>query len=282
MLPRDEAPVNPNQFLESDSEQATCGLLKWSSPTIELNMILELFLREVTGRMFRDVRAVYLFGSGALGDLAPDFGDIDLLVVLGREPGRAASGELSVVHGYLASKSFGPWGRMIDAGYYTLPMLVDPGKTGNGLHGKHGEVKSSKKLHLGALERFSIQDHGILLYGDDLREEMLAPKPAELYDQAKVVLAKARKMGADPEQGDLVAAVTGLVRSLYLLAHKKTASKTKAARWFADTYKGKEGDVAIEANRLRRGELRTGIGGIRKYVPEFYDLVEKELKKFHR
>lgn len=282
MLPRDEAPVNPRQFLDSDSDEATCGLLRWTSPTPELNMVLELFLREVTGRMFRDVRAVYLFGSGALADLAPEHGDVDLIVALRRDPGRATVGEVQVLHKYFAGKMFGHWGRMLDTAYYSVAMLADPGKGGTGLHARQGKVKQTNKLHLGALERFSVHDHGVLLYGDDVRKQLLAPKPAELFDQVKVVLGRARKLEIDSEPGDYVAAITGLTRSLYALSHDKVASKTAAARWFADTYKGKEGDVALEANKLRRGELRTGIGGIRKYVPDYLDLVGSELAKLEK
>lgn len=282
MLPRDEAPVNPAQFLDSDSDDATCGLLRWTSPTPELNMVLELFLREVTGRMFRDVRAVYLFGSGALGDLAPDHGDVDLVVAMRRDPGRAQVGEANLIHKYFASKTFGHWGRMIDAGYYSVAMLGDPGKSGTGLHARRGKVKQTNKLHLSAFDRYSLLDHGVLLYGDDVRKSVLAPKPAELLDLAKSTLGKARKLEADSDPGDYIALITGLTRSLYALEHDKVASKTSAAKWFAENFKGKEGDVALEANKLRRGELRTGIGGIRKYVPDYLDLVANRLAKIEK
>ena len=282
MLPRDDAPVDPAQFLESESEDATNGLLRWTSPSTELNLTLELFLREITGRLFRDVRAAYLFGSGALGDLAPAHGDIDLLIVMHREPGRAAAGEVRVVHRYLSSAAFAPWGRMIDAAYYPLAMLGDPGKAGHGLHARHGEVKTTTRLHLGAQERFFLHDHAVLLYGDEVRKDVLAPRPAELFDQARTIVERAKKLAPGVDPGDVIAACTGMVRTLYLLVHEKSASKSVAAKWFADTYRGKAGDVALEANKLRRGELPPGLGGIRKNVPDLFALVGSEVERLQK
>src|SRR5688572_4335171 len=46
MLPRDDSKLDPTQFMESDSEELSTGLLRWVSRTPELNMILELYLRD--------------------------------------------------------------------------------------------------------------------------------------------------------------------------------------------------------------------------------------------
>src|SRR5581483_2033396 len=100
MTPREQDSARRRDYVDPDSDQGACGLLRWTSPVVELNLILELYLRELTGRLFRDVQAVYLYGSAVLNDLALAHGDIDLLVVMRRDLGRAAVGEIGVIHRY--------------------------------------------------------------------------------------------------------------------------------------------------------------------------------------
>lgn len=277
MLPRDEAPVNRRQWVESDSDEATIGLLRWAAPRPELNLVLELYLRELSGRLFRDVRAVFLYGSAALGDLAPAHGDIDLLVLTRRDLGRAGVGEVTVLHRYLAGKAFSPWGAMLEATYCAASLAADPKKASSGVLAKRGEVKSVPRLYLSATQRFFVRDHGALLYGDDLKKEIADPSPSELLGEAKDALVRARKLDADAEDTDVIATVTRQVRMLYLLKEWRAVSKSEATKWFASRLGGKAADVALEANKLRRGELRHGAGELRRRLPQFLDVVAAEL-----
>jgi hypothetical protein len=282
MRRRDEPREPSADLADSDADPASCGLLRWTSSSAELNMVLELYLREAVGRLFRELASVYLYGSGALGDLAVGHGDVDLLAVMHREVGRAAAGEIEVAHRYLASPMFGPWGRMIDAAYYSQAVLSDPRRAGQGVRAAAGEVRHTTRLHLGAQELISVHDHGVVLHGEDVRRTIVRPPPGELLAQVLEVLERARTLGSDSAPGDWVAAATGLVRSLYLLEHGTVASKSEATRWFVSLVGGKPGDAAHEANRLRRGELKTGVGGLRKLMPPFLDAVEDELARLRR
>jgi hypothetical protein len=277
MLPRDEAPVNARQWVESDSDDAAIGVLRWSGARPELNLVLELFLRELSGRLFRDVRAVYLYGSAALDDLAPATGDIDLLVLTRRDLGRSGVGEVSVLHRYLAGKAFAPWGAMLEATYCSAAAAADPKKPGAGIYSKGGEVKSIAKVTLGPLQRLFVRDGGILIYGDDLKSTIPAPKAAELLGETKEALKRARSLDAGAPDSDVIAMVPRLARMLCVLHGGRAVSKSEATKWFASRVRGKAGDVASEANKLRRGELKTGAGGIRRLLPDFLDVVTAEL-----
>jgi hypothetical protein len=282
MTPRDQDSVRRHDNVDPDSDQGACGLLRWTSPVVELNLILELYLRELTGRLFRDVQAVYLFGSAVLNDLALAHGDIDLLVVVRRDLGRAAAGEIGVIHRYLAADAFAPWGSAIDASYYPAAMLSDPRRAGEGLRGAGGVVKPATKMGLQPMEIFSLHDHGIVLYGTDSRKTIVKSEPYDLAGQLKSAIQKARHLDSDAGLDEYVSLITAMVRSLYVLDSEESGSKTEATRWFASRLKGKVGDLALEANRLRRGEIKTGIGGLRRGFGDFVGAVEDELVRLEK
>ena len=282
MARHDDSLLDPKEFLESDSATTTCGLLRKLTPLPELNLILELYLRELTGRLFQEIQSVFLFGSAALDDIAPAHGDIDILVVARRDLGEAARGEISVIHRYLASEGFAPWGRMLSVHYFALPQLKASRRSGRGLKGITGKVVRSDPSELLMIDLLSLHDHGILLFGQDIRKELKRPSLRELLGEIHSCLAKAKELHDDSDVSDYVGTCTGLVKILHTLAERHPFSKSDATRWFASTVGGKAGDVAVEANRLRRGELKTGVGGMRRLMPAFLEAIRSELSRIER
>jgi hypothetical protein len=257
-------------------------VLRWFSPRSELNLILELYLRELTGRLFQDIQSVIVYGSAALDDLAPDFGDVDLLVAIRREPGESARGEIELIHRYLATPGFAPWGRLLEAVYLPLPVVTDPNKEGRGLRASARGIARCDKHHLKPIDLFSIQHHGVTLYGQDIKRSVIRPRWRDLYPYIRELTARARALGEGATTQEYVGLCTAMVKTLHALDQGKVVSKTEATRWFERHVGGKAGDAAVEANRLRRGELKTGIGGLRRLVPFLIEVVESELSRIER
>lgn len=265
-----------SEFLRDNTDDAAGALIP-VFPRPEQNLILELYLRELLGRLFNEVQSVYLFGSGALADLAPPNGDLDLVVVCTRPPASSAANELTVVHRYVSSEGFAPWGQMIDASYYSLATLADPAGAGIGLRGSKEGVKATDSLHLTPIERIGLAQHGVRLMGEDLRPKFAIPPWEAVYEQVKAALDRARGLGDGASGMDHSAVATGLVRGLHALTFKQIVSKTQAIRWLSDHYPGPGAEVAQEANRIRRAEHNGDAGAVRRGFPKFLELMDREL-----
>ncbi|MBI4858738.1 MAG: hypothetical protein HY815_00460 [Candidatus Riflebacteria bacterium] len=275
--------MRSDETLDSDAAFETCALLKWVSPRPEINLVLELYLREITGRLFRDVQTVYLFGSAVLRDLVPDTSDLNMVVLVKRDLGEAARGEIGTVHRYLASPAFAPWGSMLDVFYGPAGLFAAKPRPGKGLRGSSQGVRSSDKVQLDPMELYSLHDHGTVLHGADLRPSLRRPQLPELCRQVRLLTGRVADLDASAQPRDVIDGCADLTRALYVLEHERVASKSEATQWFMKLVKGKAADAALEANRLRRGEVRSGVATLRRLLPHFLVAAREELQRLeHR
>jgi ADP-ribose pyrophosphatase YjhB (NUDIX family) len=188
---------------------------------------------------------LYVGGSLAIGDFAPDRSDVDFVAVTDGEIGDDDGPRLAALHARLAA---GPsrWGDELEGSYVSLAALVAPGLRAI----RHPYIdRGTGSLGVIATEagyweiqRWLLREHGIAVAGPSLRDAIGPVGPDRLRAAVVDILREWwLPMVADPRRlsgsrfGYRCYAVLTMCRMLYTLAHGTVVTKPAAARWAAAT-----------------------------------------------
>jgi len=216
----------------------------------QVNLALELFLRMITGELGIDLVSVILYGSITFGDLAPGYGDLDFLAVVRGEPSEDRCRRLIELRRPLRSGEHGIIATMIEGPFMPRAMLPAAGPGRAVWWGTSGE-RTWNRNELGVVVLYVIREHGIVIWGEDLRAEIPEYSPAEVFADLRHGV---RMMQGIPWEPD-VHAVEGLflsARTLLWLREGRTSGKSEAAAWAAENAAGRWRDLLPRAIDIRR------------------------------
>lgn len=209
-----------------------------------------------------DLAGLYVYGSLATGDFSPACSDIDVIVMVEREPDKAALGELARLHKELAAA--GGAAQRLNCLYVPVEAGSDPDRLHNywfGTRMTHWQLKVMTQAELTSV--------GVALYGP-WPPPGIAPVPIEAIQAAVYAeitgywrrIARRRRLWLQDEW--VHHALTVLPRAEAVLATGDLITKSEAISRFADF--GVPAQLAQEIRRRRDGQpvTLTTIGKIRR------------------
>jgi ADP-ribose pyrophosphatase YjhB (NUDIX family) len=211
----------------------------------EIRALLDQLLAGARGVLGPRLFGLYVGGSLAIGDFAPDRSDVDFVAVTDGEIGDDDVSRLAALHARLAA---GPsrWGDELEGSYVSLAALVAPGLRAI----RHPYIdRGTGALAMVAtapgyweIQRWLLREHGIAVTGPSLRDAIGPVGPDRLRAAVVDILQEWwLPMLADPTRlsasrfGYRCYAVLIMCRILYTLADGAIVTKPAAARWAAAT-----------------------------------------------
>lgn len=181
---------------------------------------------------------MYLYGSLALGDFAPQRSDIDVLLVTTTDLPAALFAALQALHAHIAS-SDSPWVTELEASYIPQQALrrYDPA------YAQHPHIaRGSGQLTIvqhdsdWVIQRYVLREHGVVLAGPPLATLIDPVSPTALRRAVlETLYGWWGPMIADPTRLQHPAyrhyAILTMCRMIYTLQCGTVVSKPVAARW---------------------------------------------------
>jgi 8-oxo-dGTP pyrophosphatase MutT (NUDIX family) len=208
------------------------------TPYAEVNALLFELLAGARGVLGAHFVGMYLYGSLAVGDFAPDNSDIDFVVVTEDElPGEQLRA-LQLLHARLAR---GPskWAKELEGSYIPRRALrrYDPRRARHP-HIDRGQDELRVEQHDSdwIVQRYSLREHGVSLAGPDIKT-LIDPISA---DQLRRGVRELLQTWWAPMLDDVTRllspgyrtyAILTMCRMLYTLEHGTIVSKPAAALW---------------------------------------------------
>lgn len=207
----------------------------------ELDLALGVFLSIVGETLGDALRSVILYGSVALRDLAPGYGDLDFVAITDDDIADDRREALIEARRPLRSGTSGDCARMIEGAFLPRHMIC-PGSTGRAVWwGTSGE-RLWESNWLGWFDCLGIRERGVVIHGEDLRREFPVPTREQLVVEGTRFIVTARKYGRGGELHSVDWLLTA-ARMLYWLKEGELASKSQAADW---AYTNATGDWRAE------------------------------------
>jgi hypothetical protein len=173
--------------------------------------------------------SLLLYGSVVFDDLAPGYGDLDFLAVVGGELAEGECQELIELRKPLRDGTHGVLAAMLEGAFMPRRML-DPSHAGRALWwGTSGE-RMWDRNQLGWLTLHTIRERGIVIWGEDIRHAIPAATREALLDDVRTACQAMRQHG----RGGRLHSVDWLLtaaRLLLWLREGRLSSKSEAAEW---------------------------------------------------
>lgn len=239
-------------------------LLTHAFPDPQLNLTLELLLRIIREELRECLVSVVLHGSVVFDDLAPGYGDLDFLVIVGGDLPDSTCSKLVGLRKPLRSGKYGVLASMLEGAFLPQSML-DPAIKGRAFWwGTSGERRWSVN-QLSWLVLHVIRERGVVIWGQDIRPRIPpAPRVAMLGELADFA-ANARKhaVGGDIHQVDWLLTAA---RLLLWLREGRLSSKSEAADWGCRNATGRWRELLPKAKELRLYPLMAGSAEVKRWL----------------
>lgn len=208
------------------------------TPHAEVNALLRQLLdgvREVLGRHFV---GMYLYGSLAAGDFAPDSSDIDFLVVTDEDLTGEQFRALGEMHARIAEGA-SKWATELEGSYIPRRALRrhDPSDARHPhIDRGRGGLKLERHGADWVVQRHVLRERGVTLAGPPVETLIDPVGPRELRRGVRELLQSWwTPMLSDPSRllsaGYRRYAILTMCRMLYTFRHGAVVSKPEAARW---------------------------------------------------
>jgi hypothetical protein len=206
------------------------------TPYLELNAVLDEFVRRLRVNLGRDLVAACLQGSFAVGDF-DEHSDVDFIVVSEEELSAEQVEALQVMHGHLYDIDC-PWAQHLEGSYFPKRTLRDCSEAGTPLwYLDHGSRSLARSNHCNTVVvRWVVREHGAGLVGQDpsllvdpipvkaLRKEILST----IRDWGQEILDQPERFNNRFYQTFIVLSYCRMLRDLCI---GDTGSKRAGAEW---------------------------------------------------
>lgn len=175
---------------------------------------------------------VYLYGSVALGDFRFDWSDIDILVLTEKQITSEQAERLARLRQEMTDREpDNAYYRLFEGGMLTLDAFLTGASDTVVYWGTSGQ-RITDRYDFDSFCRTELPDHGVLLYGKDLRGQMRRPVYADLRADVEHHYQTIRAHGGETG-GSLYSFgwLLDISRCIYTLRTGQIAAKTRASEW---------------------------------------------------
>lgn len=180
--------------------------------------------------------SVYLYGSSVLGDFRLGWSDIDILVLTQKCISQTQAQELVTLRRKLLEKEpENPYYRSFEGGMLSLSAFCTKEADCVVYWGTGGERITDTYL-LDSFCMLELLQNGRLLYGLEIRSQLIMPEYADLYTDVKRHYESIRQYAQTTNRGIYSFGwLLDIARGIYTLRNGTVVSKTEAAQWALDS-----------------------------------------------
>ena len=242
-------------------------------PDAQLNLTLELFLR-MTRDFFKDrLISVVLYGSILFDDLAPGYGDLDFLTVIDDDLSDEERQQLVEFRKLLRSGEYGILAKMIEGAFLPRQML-NPNITGKAFWwGTSGE-RVWNNNQLGWFVLHVIRERGIIIYGEDIRQEIPVVSNEILKEELWTACNSIREHAQDVGFYS-VDYLLSLARFLLWLKEGRLSSKSESADWGYVNAKGSWRELLPYAKKIRSEPVFANMNYLKQWLNELAEPIKE-------
>ncbi len=204
-------------------------LLEYKFSNSELNQTLKLFLQIISGFFKEQLFSVVLHGGVVFDDLAPGYGDLDFIAVTKENLSDDICQKLIELRKPFCNGKYGTLSKMLEGAFLPREML-NPKNEGKALWwGTTGE-REWESNQLGWLVLQVIREHGIVIFGEDVRNEI----PEITHESLIEDVWSACKISKEHIKDKSLHSIDWLLtaaRLLLWLKENRFSSKSEAADW---------------------------------------------------
>jgi len=217
--------------------------------------LLDALVRGVREALPGNLVGIYLRGSLATGTFA-DASDVDALVATERRVSDTEFAALAALHRRLAEAP-GDYASRIEITYIDRAALrrFTPGLAHPTLYFAEPFARSEHDTNW-VLERWTVREHGVALFGPDPKTLIDPVTPDDLREAVHARLRDWATWATDPGRKlwPIVYTAETMCRSLYTLAHGTLPNRVDAVQWAIDTLPEPWRTVVVDTQALRHAE----------------------------
>lgn len=231
-------------------EEVAMMLLSAMFGDSEVNLALEIFLRELHSQFGSRLLSVIVYGSLVHGDLAPGYGDLDFVAVVDGDLGPQEKAALKGMRTRLRSGNYGQVASMLEGAFLTRETL-NLNTSGSGFWwGTTGE-RPIDRNPLGWLNSLDLRENGIVVFGADLRSQIPTPSREDIVGEISDTVRMIRREASDAGRY-VVDWMLQIARFLVIINECRLTSKTEGALWAEKHAKGSWRYHLSDCSRYRR------------------------------
>ena len=232
--------------------------------------------------------SIYLYGSIPLGDFRLGWSDIDILVLTDKQITEEQAKKLVGLRQVMLEKEPGnPYYRSFEGGMLTLDAFLI-GKKDCVVYWGTSSERITDHYTLDSFGMTELIKSSILLYGNDIRNQLKAPEFSELYADIKrhydTIRKYAQKTGRSIYSFGWI---LDIARCIYTLRTGKIIAKTDAGEWALENNLCPVPDALKTALKVRKAPLEFKkdelmldyAGMLGEPIQKFADVLKQELKR---
>ena len=246
-------------------------------------------VREISSILQGNEPSIYLYGSSVLNDFRLGWSDIDILVLTDKQITEEQAKKLVGLRQVMLEKEpDNPYYRSFEGGMLTLDAFLT-GKADRVVYWGTGGEKMTDHFVLDSFGMTEPIESSILLYGNDIRNQLKAPEFSELYADVKRHYDTIRKYAK--KTGHSIYSFSWMLdiaRCIYTLRTGKIIAKTNAGEWALENNFCPVPDALKTALKVRKSPLEFKkdestldyAQTLGELIQKFADVLEKKLEKY--
>lgn len=245
-------------------------------------------VREISSILQGNEPSIYLYGSSVLNDFRLGWSDIDILVLTDKQITEEQAKKLVGLRQVMLEKEpDNPYYCCFEGGMLTLDAFLT-GKADRVVYWGTGGEKITDHFVLDSFGMTELIKSSILLYGNDIRNQLKAPEFSELYADVKrhydTIRKYAQKTGRSIYSFGWI---LDIARCIYTLRTGKIIAKTDAGKWALENNLCPVPDALKIALKVRKSPLEFKkdkstldyAGMLGEPIQKFADVLKQELKR---
>ena len=246
-------------------------------------------VREISSILQGNEPSIYLYGSSVLNDFRLGWSDIDILVLTDKQITEEQAKKLVGLRQVMLEKEpDNPYYRSFEGGMLTLDAFLT-GKADGVVYWGTGGEKMTDHFVLGSFGMTELIESSILLYGNDIPNQLKAPKFSELYSDVKHHYETIRKYAQNTRRSIYSFGwMLDIARCIYTLHTGKIIAKTDAGQWALENNFCPVPDALKTALKVRKSPLEFKkdestldyAQTLGELIQKFADVLEKKLEKY--
>ena len=246
-------------------------------------------VREISSILQGNEPSIYLYGSSVLNDFRLGWSDIDILVLTDKQITEEQAKKLVGLRQVMLEKEpDNPYYRSFEGGMLTLDAFLT-GKADRVVYWGTSDEKIADHYVLDSFCMTELIESSILLYGNDIRNQLKAPEFSELYADVKHHYETIRKFAQKTGRSIYSFGwMLDIARCIYTLHTGKIIAKTDAGQWALENNFCPVPDALKTALKVRKSPLEFKkdestldyAQTLGELIQKFADVLEKKLEKY--